>query len=357
MATAELEVEGETKTPETKEAVDWESMTPAQKQAALGKTPDEEEDGEPTVIEDEETETKETPAAGDETPAGDDAAKPKEGEGEGEPEVEAKDWRDDETKEFAAMMGLTDADLSDFGSREELDRALRLIDRKAFEAGKAGLEAPNGQEQKQQQVQQPEVKQPVAQQQQQAGDPLADLSKFKLDETFNEEAAAPINRFVETAATTIKSQAAEIKDLQTRLARFEQSAAEQSVADIERRAIESLHSLGQPELFGKPGERPTKEQAENVKRAVRAHFIHARGLMAAGRQVAPTPAFLKAAVHLEFGDQLLQIQKKQHLAALQKQSARRTGGPAAKPVPPDLDWDDMTPAQRAAAVRKLKKKE
>ena len=34
-------------------------------------------------------------------------------------------------------MGLSEEELSSFGSRDELDRALRIIDRKAFEAAKA----------------------------------------------------------------------------------------------------------------------------------------------------------------------------------------------------------------------------
>lgn len=312
-------------------ASEWGKMTPEQQNADIEQGIAQVKGYEAPVVDEAEqpekpeNETKETPVVGDETPAVDDAALAAEdteakGKGEGETEEsESADWRDEETKEYATMMGVSEDELSDFGSREELDRALRISDRKAFEAGEAA-ESPVVEKPKPV-IQQSEKPETAAQ-----DDPFADLSRFKLGEEFDEKAAKPINDFVDSAVATIK-------DLQTRVARFEQQSQRQATADIHRRAFDSLHSLGNVELFGKPGEKATKEQAANVAKAIDAHFTHARGLFASGRQAAPTPAFLKAAVNLAFGDQISKQQRQQLTDKLRKQAAKRTGGGTAKIAP------------------------
>ena len=296
------------------------------------------------VVED----TTKTPIPGDETPAEDDAAEVPETEGEDEEAVPGKpveqDWRDQETRDFASMMGLSDEDLADFGSREELDRALRIIDRKAFEAGKAAhTPAAEPEKPKVQQLEKPKEG-PQA-----TDDSLDDLSRFILKSTehggeFDPEAVKPLNAFIEATANTIRQ-------LRSELGAFRQGHQRQAAAEIRQRAVNALHSLGNADLFGKPGEKPTKEQSANVERALDAHFVHARGLLAQGRQVAPTPAFLKAAVNLEFGDQLLKQQKQQQIEKLKKQSARRTGGTAGKrlPSPPPDNETSQEASRRIAA--------
>lgn len=291
----------------------------------------------PTAKDDEtEDTTNKTPAGSDETSVADDAALAENkanGEGDDDEVDEKADWLDQDTRDLANTMGLTDEDLSEFGSRAELDRALRIIDRKAFEAGKAqqqpakSIEKPSDQQVGQQKTEQ------------QTDDPFADLTQYKLGDQFDEDASKPFNTFVDTAVATLR-------DLQNRLSRFEQQNQQRAVEEVRRQAIDSLHSLGNTELFGKPGQKPTKEQAANIEKAIDAHFTHARGLLATGRQAAPTPAFLKAAVHLAFGDQLSQQQQKQLTEKLRKQSSRRTGGAAAKPLP-KVPSSDETPRQRA----------
>lgn len=313
-------------------ASEWGRMTPKQQQAEVDQgvaqaredridsaiasgayTPppkeEEEEEGEPAKT------TTEQSVGGDETPAADDAAPAGEGEAEDD---DAAEWLDDDTRNFATTMGLTDDELAEFGSREELDRVMRIIDRKAYEAGKTPPPPPI----------KPIEKQPVQQEKQPVveGDPFADLSRYKLGEQFDEDAANPINRFVELAA-------ASFRDLQTRLTQFEQRDQQRSADDLRRQAVASLHSLGNTEFFGKPGEKPTKEQVANIEKAIDAHFVHARGLLATGRQAAPTPAFLRAAVHLAFGDQLSKQQQRQLTEKLRKQSHKITGGGSGKALP------------------------
>lgn len=267
------------------------------------------------------TDTK-TPANDDETPVVGDAAEPEKGESEGK-EVESEtipdEWLDEETRDLASAMGLSDDDLSEFGSKKELERALRLLDRKAFEAGKAAAK-PAGEKP------QFDGARGASNGHTSTTDVLADLSRFKLGDQWDEEAAKPVNAFIDAATTTIR-------DLQTRIDAFEQSETRRAAEDVRSRALQALHSLGHADLFGKPGEKPTREQQTNIDKAIDAHYTHARGLIASGRSVAPTPAFLKAAVQLAFGDQLTKQTERQVVERLRKQSSRRTGGGAGKPMP------------------------
>jgi len=269
----------------------------------------------------------EIPAAGDETPADDDAVLPKaKGKDEGDDvDADKADWLDDDTRDFATMMGMDEDFLNAMPSREVLDRVLEAIDKKAFEAGK---QLQTGQQPPISPIEKPVVQQPVQQgaQQQQTDDPFAELASFRLDEELGVDDAPKITKAFVAATTALKN-------LQDRVAQFEQRDQQRAVDDIRRRAVDSLHSLGNTELFGKSGEKATKEQAENIEKVLDAHFIHARGLFAAGRQAAPTPAFLKAAVHLVFGDRISKQQQKRLIEKLHKQSARRTGGSAFKPLP------------------------
>jgi hypothetical protein len=314
---------------------DWGRMSPEEREAdidqAIAKIGSRNQ--EPTE------DTAETPVTGDETSASDDAAAAAEtakSEGEETP-PEEPDWRDEETRDFATMMGLTADDLAGFGSR--------IIDRKAFEAGKTA-QAAQGQPATPQIGQQagqtapPPPGQPLGQ----PADPFADLTPFKLGEQFEEDAAKPLNAFMEATASTIRR-------LRDDVAAMRQSQQRQAVGEIRRRALAALHEVGNTELFGKPDQKPTAEQAANIEKVLDAHFIHARGLLAQGREVAPTRAFLKAAVNLVFGDHLLKQQQRQQAEKLRKQQARITGAGSGKvlPKPPPPDETVQQAAQRIAA--------
>lgn len=263
-----------------------------------------------------ETKTPETPASDDETPVAADAvpaAKPE------EDEVRASDWLTPEVSEQASAYGLTPDDLSEFGSRDELDRALRIIDRKAFAAGKSGAA--------------PEPAKPLAATpategatQQATNDALAQLEAFSLDDQLGADDAPKIR-------DAVKAITAELKEMRQFRGQLQQRDAQSAFSRIKTDFAASVDSLGHTELFGKPGER-TKEQAANMEKVFAdGHLPHARGLLAQGRQVAPNAAFAKAAVNLLFGDQLIDQAKQQQLTRLKKQSAKRTGGGSAKTLP------------------------
>jgi hypothetical protein len=320
---------------------DWEKMDDSQRSdtvsaaldAVRGKQSDDSSAGESSS---KDSKTSDTTASGEVTPAASDATKP---DGSGEGEGEGEDWLDQDTRAFANSIGITDEDLSEIESPAELDRMIRAIDRKAYEAGKAGQKTAEGGKDVQQQQKPADPNDPWAE---------ANVSKFKLpvgEDQFTEEAAKPFNDFVDFMANQFKS-------MQQVVSGFQQSQAQAAITKLRGEAITSIHSLGHADLFGKPGEKPTVEQQANIEKALEAHFIHAKGLLATGRNVSPTPAFLKSAVNLAFGDQIQKTEQRRLADRLRKQSARRTGGgsTAARKSVPDANkpkWLQVVESQHA----------
>ena len=264
------------------------------------------------------TEPTETPAGGDETPAADDAAPqaPK-----GSKSEEVQDWRDAETLDLASQYGLDDVALAALPSREVLDHVLRAIDKKAFEAGKTATKP----------VEPPAAKpaEAASAAQQATNDALATLEAFSLDDELGADDAPKIRN-------AVKAITAELKEMRQFRGTLQQQQIQAARETLRSQFTESVDSLGHTELFGKPGSR-TKEQAANLEKAFsEGHIPHARGLLAQGRQVAPTPTFAKAAVNLLFGDQIVEQAKAQQLSKLKKQASRVTGGGSTKlPLPKD----------------------
>ena len=280
-----------------------------------------------------ETETTETPVNDDETPVVDDAA-PVANTGKGE---EVQDWRDAEVKDLATQYGIDETKLAKIPSREVLDVLLESIDKKAFDAGKTDTKPTEV-------VAKPEDK-PAATKEQ-TEDALTLLESLKLgdaDGNLALEDREPIEKTFKALAAEVKEGRAFRKEVQTFLENQKKQEAHASFTKLKSDFGNSVDSLGHTELFGKPGER-TKEQAANFEKVFNdGHLPHARGLIAQGRQVGPTPAFAKAAVNLLFGDQLVKQAKQQQIDKLKKSSARRTGGGVTKPHPLAKD---ATPLQQ-----------
>jgi hypothetical protein len=53
--------------------------------------------------------------------------------------TQSPEWLTDDVKAEAAAYGIEESELADFASREELDRALRLFDKTALEAGRKAM--------------------------------------------------------------------------------------------------------------------------------------------------------------------------------------------------------------------------
>jgi hypothetical protein len=192
-----------------------------------------------------ETEQNETlPAGGDETPATGDADAQDEG-GEGEEVVEGTskkpvkpDWHDDaETYDFAKRMGISDEDYDEISSREELERTLRMIDRKAYDAEKSRQAGG-------QQAQQP----PPDATPSQTTDRFA-TAKAKLAEMVDPDSMPFVNEIIDTFA-------AESRELRQVLGGMQ-------AATFNGKVEASIDGLNNPDRYGKPGEKLTRTQSAN----------------------------------------------------------------------------------------------
>jgi hypothetical protein len=272
------------------------------------------------------TETPSTPVKDDETPVVDDAA-PGAKPGQGE---EVQDWRDAEVKDLATQYGIDETKLAKIPNREVLDVLLETINRKAFEEGKTAAKPAEPADAKPAEPTAANAEKTTTE------DALAILESLKLgdpDGNLALEDREPIQKAFKALAAEVKEGRTFRKEMQAFIGTVKQREAHAAFAKLKSDFTASVDSLGNTELFGKPGER-TKEQAANLEKVFNdGHLPHARGLMAQGRQVGPTPTFAKAAVNLLFGDQLIEKAKQQHLAALKKSAARRTGGGVTKPNP------------------------
>jgi len=264
-----------------------------------------------------------TSVAADEISGADDAA---EADNKAKDEEVQDDWRDADVKDLAAAYGLDDESLAAIPSREVLDVVLKGIDKKAFAAQKSDDGTVAGEQRNQQQDDQ-----------QRLDDRFSDLTRFKLPDTIDEDAAGPINSFVE--ATT-----AEIKALRTKVQSFEQMQAEQHFRNLRIEALNNLQTLGHADLYGEKGKPLTKEQQANVDAVLDDHFERGSSLARRGGKPSPTPEFLKRSVFAVHGEHIVNKTKQEHLAKLKAQSQRRTGGGSTKlPTPAS----GATPLQRA----------
>lgn len=223
-------------------------------------------------------------------------------------EDDERDWLDSDTREHARGMGLRDEEIDSFLSADELDRALRILDRQAFDAeqasrssaagdgtGEGGKTAEGGDD---------------------SAESVFDPKKYHFGEEYEETARNAMNGFIDGVAKTINALAAEVKELR--------SGGE--AVQIRNRAVESLQSLGYTELFGKPGETLSASQEANIDKVMESHLIHGRGLTDSGRKFDHTPLFLKAAAMLAFGSDIQKIDQRRTIDKLRKQESRRTGG-------------------------------
>jgi hypothetical protein len=295
-----------------------EKLAAEKKDEAPPKEPDATDQGSDADSEAAEEEAKTISVNADEDSGNDDAAK---AENKVEGEEVKDDWRDAGVKDLAVAYGLDDESLAAIPSREVLDVVLKGIDKKAF----AEQNADEG------------LGDNAQQSQQQPDDHLADLTKFKLPDTIDEEAAGPLNSFIDATV-------AEIRALRADVHSFKQAQAEQRFQALRNEALHNLQKIGHTDLYGEPGKPLTKEQQANVDAVLDDHFDRGSSLARRGGKPSPTQEFLKRSVFAVHGEHIVKKTKQEHLAKLKSQSHRRTGGGSTKfPTPAS----GATPLERA----------
>ena len=247
-------------------------------------------------------------------------------EGEETGEVaESPEWLTDDVKAEAAAYGIEDSELADFASREELDRALRLFDKTALEAGrKAMAESEDGttRNEKGQFVKKeaPEAE-PPKEETPQDGRYQVSLDKDLYDEEIISEFTRMRDHY------------------ESRLEALESYFAEASAIAEEQRFDSFVDSLGHPDLFGTTGKESDKEleRRRDLNVAVRAQMI---GLEKLGRPAEMSSQLIARVANMAFGDELGKKRLKQQTSKVSKQSQLRQGGSPTKPQPPRDDPRD-----------------
>jgi len=242
-------------------------------------------------------------------------------------ELEGPEWLTDDVKAETAAYGIEESEIADFASREELDRALRLFDKSAMEAGRKVLAEAEGDQ----------------------GQARNDKGQF--DKTPEPKAAdqdpdgTRAGQYGVTLDRDVYDE--EIVDQFTRMhdhyeSRFEalESHFEEANAQAEEQHFDNLvDSLGHADLFGKTDSETPKqlERRQDLIVAVKAQQI---GLEQLGRPTEITESLINRVARMVFADDLGKKDLKQRTRKISRQSNGRQGGGATRPQDPREDPRD-----------------
>ncbi len=233
--------------------------------------------------------------------------------------AESPEWLDDDVKAEAAAYGINESELSDFASREELDRALRLFDKTALEAGrKAMAESDDGK----------------------ARDEKGKFVKKEKQEAETPKEQAPADGRYNVALSPdlydeeIIGEFTRLRDhYESRFEALEAHFAAQSASVEEQRFDSFIDALGHADLFGTTGKESDKEleRRRDLNVAVKAQMI---GLERLGRPTEMSQQLINRVANMVFGDELGKKRLKQQTSKISRQSNMRQGGSPTKPLPP-----------------------
>lgn len=261
-------------------------------------------------------------------------------------EVEAKDqgdgdetgdlapsWLDDGLKADVAAYGISESELADFASREELERALRLFDKSALEAGRKALAESDGKEKK------PEAEEATGRVRGEGGkflpkDGKPEAGKVKAGRY---EISIPGEDDPDGFDNRIVSEFAKMRDhYESRLEALESHFQAAAVKAEEERFDNLVDSLGHADLFGKTGSENPKElqRRQDLIVAVKAQQI---GLERLGRPTELNESLVSRVARMVFAEDLAKKDLKQRTRKISKQSSSRQGGGATRPQDPRED--------------------
>lgn len=225
----------------------------------------------------------------------------------------APEWVTDKVKAEVAAYGIEESDLLEFASREELDRALRILDKQALQAGRKALAE---------------------------GEPARDENgKFAKKD---EPETPSKNRYEVTLNKDLYdeeviSELTKMGDYyDQRIDALEAKLAQANIRSEEMEFDSIVDSLGHSDLFGKTGKESQKEldRRKDLMVQVNAQMI---GLENMGRPASMTEELVKRVANMVFADELAKKRLKQQTAKISKQSSLRMGGSPTKPLPPSED--------------------
>ena len=227
-------------------------------------------------------------------------------------------WINDDVKAEVAAYGFSESDLSDFASREEFNRALRLLDKTALEAGrKATVESESSK----------------------TRDDKGKFVKKEEAKPSSSEETTPKSGRYEIALSKdmyddeIVNEFTRMRDhYESRLEQLESHFMQVNANEEERQYDSYVDSLGHSDLFGKTGSESQQEldRRRDLHVAVKAQLI---GLERLGRPAELNNKLIERVANMVFADELSKKRLKQQTQKISKQSQLRQGGSPTKPLP------------------------
>ena len=236
------------------------------------------------------------------------------GDETGDSEGQAQDWLDDDLKAEVAAFGIDEKELADFTSREELERALRIFDKSALEAGRKVMAKGKGEE-----SQAKETK-PVPKSEPKEG-------QYEISSEFKEQYGEELVGEFTNLRAHYESQ---LSDLE---ARFEARFAEADARAEEQHIDAVIDSLGHADLFGKTGKENSKqlERRQDLAVAAKAQQI---GLAQMGREVDLDESLLNRVARMVFAEELGKKDLKARTRKISTQANGHMGSRGAKAPDP-----------------------
>lgn len=240
-------------------------------------------------------------------------------------ESEAPEWLTDDVKAEATAYGIDEATMAEFASREELDRALRLFDKTALEAGRKALaEGEGGQARNEKgQFAKKEDPQPDEPKEETPKDGRYEISLSK--DSWDDELVDELTRMRD--------------HYESRLEVLEAHFSEVAAKSEEQQFDSYVDSLDHAELFGKTGHESEKEleRRRDLHVAVKAQVI---GLKQLGRPAELSSQLVSRVANMVFAEELGKKRLKQQTQKISRQNQLRQGGSPTKPQPPRDDPRD-----------------
>jgi hypothetical protein len=258
----------------------------------------------------------EAPVAEDESPADDEPAD--------EPADEQSDPEEvglsDSDYTLGESYGLTKEEVDDLGSRELLEKFGKIAARQVSEAKP--------------QKQEPEKNDDDGKESDEDSPPAWDLSKIDLDE---------YDEVTKSAFNAIDSLQKEILGLKEQNSRLESTHDDSALKEFGS----ELDALD-PDFFGvqygkgSKAKRLGKEQMDRRMKLAEAIDVMTAGYSSQGRPIPDLNTLVKDAAAITFRDRVAEVSKKDAVAKLKKQAARRqsSGSRSRKPAKPATHYDD-----------------
>lgn len=235
---------------------------------------------------------------------------------------ESRDWLDDDLKGEVAAYGIEESELADFANREELERALRLFDKSALEAGRKALAECEGQARNEKGEFAKVEKKPEPKSEPKPG-------AYEISEKFRTE-----------YDEVLVGEVTKLRDhYESRLSELESRFTESDARAEEKQFDNLVDSLGHADLFGKSDEEDAKQlqRRKDLHVAVKAQML---GLAQLGRPTDLSELLVSRVARMVFAEDLSKKELKNHTRKITRQSNSRQGGGATRPQDPREDPRD-----------------